>query len=344
MAKSKYPDDYKGLTIKHISEASDEALEDINLERSGEQIGLYSEWPGMNKAMGKYWRFNHITQLAAPSGHGKSYAINQLHDHFTDFTDVLNPDKSVYKTAINKEFNGEVVIIHFGLEMDASDEVIRNLTRKIGKSHNYMLSSQWDDETDSYNQIDDKEYNKIANRINYIRNKPIYYIEMTGTTTQMSHTIHYIQSMHPKAKLVVSIDHTLLVKRGAGEGGDGDLIRAVAILCLWVRKTFKAMVIPISQLNQNIKSVERLTVPALHYPLDSDIYQGSQINWVCDNIWIFPYRPILFNITKYGLDKEDTAGLVVASCIKSRKGKVGEVFLKEHLSVGRFVERDIVTR
>lgn len=342
MIKLEYPKEYKGLKLKHISQAAEDALSDINVERQGEQLGLFCDWKSVNKAMGKYWRFNHITQLAAPSGHGKSFTINQLHSHFTDLTDIMNNDgKSVFHHAINKSFKKEVVVVHFGLEMDASDEVIRSISRMIGKSHNYILSSQWDDETNNYNTLTDAEFNKIQNRMNFLRTKPIYYVEMTGTTPAMYWTVALIRARHPNALLVISIDHGLLVKRGATERSDADLIAAVASLALRFRKEFKAMVIILSQLNNNIKSSERINTPALHYPLDSDIYWGSQINWVCDNIWIFPYRPELFNIREYGLDKVDTDGLVVASCIKSRKGSVGEVFFNEHLAQGKFSERTV---
>ena len=119
---------YQGLPIKSIQQAADEALRDVAVERSDEQNGLYCDWYGVNRGMGKYWRFNHITLLAASSGHGKSYTINQLHDRFTNFeaTDTFS----------NSAFRDKLIILHFGLEMDASDEVIRNISRNMSKSHN----------------------------------------------------------------------------------------------------------------------------------------------------------------------------------------------------------------
>lgn len=329
---------YKGLPFIHISKAADNALADIKAERSDEQLGLYCEWSSMNRGQGKYFRFNHITQFAAPSGHGKSYLINQLHDHFTDCEDIYREDKTLFKRGINNAFKDKIVVLHFGLEMDASDEVIRNISRKIAKSHNYILSSEWNPTELNFNRITDEEFAKIENRINYIRNKPIYYVEMTGTIQQLYHTVKYVSQQNPNKKLVISIDHTLLVRRGASEKSDADLISAVGFLALLLRKEFKAMVILLAQMNQNIKSVERTSIPRYHYPMDSDIYWGSQINWICDNIWIAPYRPELINIQKYGIDAFDTKDLVVAACVKSRKGKLGDCYFNQALNVGRFNE------
>lgn len=330
---------YQGLPLTHVNVAVDRAMAEIEKERSGEQNGLYCKWSAINRGMGKYWRFNHITNIAAPSGHGKSYAINQLHDDFTDFTDIIDKsNNTLFRKALNNGYQGKVILIHFGLEMDASDEVIRSLSRKITKSHHYILSSEFDKRTETFNKISDAEMNTIDNRMNYIRNKPIYYVEMTGTVSQIYHTVKYVKEKHPDHQLVVSFDHTLLVKRGDNEKSDGELIAAVAAIGKRIRQEFKAMVIFLSQLNNNIKMADRITVPSMHYPNDSDIYFGSQINWVCDNIWIFPYRPELINIPRYGISQIDTKDLVVAAAVKSRKGIIGEVYLEADLSKGQFIE------
>jgi hypothetical protein len=84
----------------------------------------------------------------------------------------------------------------------------------------------------------------------------------------------------------------------------------------------------------------------------SDIYWGSQINWVCDNVWIIPYQPALLNIDRYGTDTHEinelvpndgrpgipTQNLVVGSCVKSRKGRVGDLYLINDLGKSGFVE------
>lgn len=333
----KYPKDYKGLRLKHINVAIEEATADIDKERSGEQHGLYCRWDKINRGMGKYWRFNHITQIAAPSGHGKSYVLNNIEDDLTELKDFYGSNNQLLKRALNRDFHKEVVLVHFGYEMDASDEVLRNIARKSKTSYLTLLSSEWDYETKQYNIITDEEYYNITNRMGYLKDRLTYFVEIPGNVYQMYYTVQYIKKLHPDAEIIVSIDHSLLVKR-KDEKTDMEIIAAVAHVALSIKKVFKAMVIILGQMNNNIKSVQRKTNPQLHYPNDDDIYMGSQINWACDNIWIFPYRPELINLPEYGVDKINTKGLVVGACVKSRKGIICDVYFQENLAQGTFTE------
>lgn len=332
------------LKVLDIDEAIEQARREIDSERTDEQLGLYSSWGGINRGMGKYFRFNSITQIAGLSGHGKSYFINQLMDDFTDFQDIKNPDGSIYKHGVNREFKLHTVFIHFGFEMDASDEVLRMLTRKMVKSYHYLLSSEWDAENEAFNKVDDREFQILTNRLKYFEGRPIYFIENSGNITAIFRTVGYIIKKHAEKvgvpvefiKPVVGLDHTFLVKKDPGMS-DLLLIQSVAYMSLMIRKVYKAMVIILGQCNNNLKSLERISEPSVHYPLDSDIYMAAQVNWVCDNIWII-YQPDLVNIRNYGTDKIPTENLVVAACVKSRKGMIGDVYLKNILGQGRFGE------
>ena len=332
------------LDFISIDEAINLAEEEINLERTDEQLGLYSSWGGINRGMGKYFRFNHITQIAGLSGHGKSYFINQLMDDFTSFKDSFYEDGTLMRKAINGNFKGHFLYIHFGFEMDASDEVLRMTTRRVVKSYHYLLSSEWNNIIQDFNRIDDYEFELIKKRMTYLRGRPIIFVPNAGNIASIYRTVAFIRKRHAatlgippeELHIGVGLDHSFLVKKDVGMT-DLLLIQAVAYLALKIRKDFKAMVIILGQCNNNLKSIERISDPSVHYPLDSDIYMGAQVNWVCDNIWII-FQPHLVNIVNYGLDKIPTADLVVASCVKSRKGKVGDVLLQNLLAEGRYAD------
>lgn len=81
--------EYKGLAFEPTSEAIDTAKARIAEERSGEQLGLYCRWDGINHLMGKYWRFRHVTMICGMSGSGKSYFLNMLRQDFLDNVDVV---------------------------------------------------------------------------------------------------------------------------------------------------------------------------------------------------------------------------------------------------------------
>ena len=97
------------------------------------------------------------------------------------------------------------------------------------------------------------------------------------------------------------------------------------------------MVVLIGQLNGKIEEIVRRDNPMLHYPIKTDIHCANQVFWACDNVIIF-HRPELLKIEKYGKDKKDTRKLIHVSIIKSRFGKVGNVWLQENFSKGQINE------
>jgi hypothetical protein len=98
------------------------------------------------------------------------------------------------------------------------------------------------------------------------------------------------------------------------------------------------MIILLNQLNQNIERTERRTKPVLHYPIKSDLHQGAQVWWACDNVIIF-HRPELLNIDRYGVGKLNSKDLVHAAVIKSRRGRTGDILMKNDFVHGRLIEK-----
>ena len=332
----------KLLPLKDINIAIEESLAEIDAERQDEQLGLFSSWAGINRSMGKYWRFNTITLMASKMGMGKSYALNQLHFDFSDVKEIRNKNNEIVYKGINTNFIYPVEILHFGFEMDAKDEVHRHMSRLTGKSHSYLLSSQWSKDSNLYNKITEDEFVNIKSRMNYLKDRPITYVELSGNIFDIRKTVDQFvaikRKVNPNTRFVITLDHYLLVRKGE-ENSDGELIANIAYMFLGIRKTYKAMIIILGQMNNNITNVDRMTVPGLNYPNDSDIYWGGQLNWACDNIWIFPYRPKLINLVEYGVERVPTDNLTIASCVKSRRGKIGDIYFTDHLESARFIER-----
>ena len=96
---------YKGHALPYITndQAIDSAMKTIDAERAGEQLGLYSPFPGVDKLQGKYWRFAQTNIIASLTSHGKSYTLLQLVNCWSEFEDrevarglvPLNPDERI---------------------------------------------------------------------------------------------------------------------------------------------------------------------------------------------------------------------------------------------------------
>ena len=320
---SKKQDFTKGLETTHISDAADKALNQIGKERSGEQLGLYTRWRSMNILQGKYFRFNHVNLIAAPSGHGKSYLLNTMLDDFT------NPE-------LNGDFANNIIVLVANYEMTSSDEVIRMLGRDIGKSYSYILSSEYDRAMDDFNRITDAQFAYIERRIQQYKRKPIYYINLSGNLIELFYTAYHLKKKHPGKELVLAIDHYLLSKKLHASQSDLELISDTAHMAVTIRQNLRAMLLILGQANNKIEEADRRSKLSLHFPVRSDIYAINQLYWACDNVWFAPYLPERIHIPYFSPQKYKTKDLAVFCCIKARKGNAGILYMKNLLDTGTF--------
>lgn len=335
----------KPLPSKTISEAVDEAKGLVQTERSGEINGLYTRWRGVNRALMKYWRFNTVTVIAGASGSGKSAILNMIEDDFTN--PQLNPS---FLGHSNKDIEPRIMLLAFKYEMDAADEVLRNLSGKVEKSYSYLLSSQTITkfgplENESYNKVTDEEYDNYCKKLDSLRNKPIRFIELAGTVDQLYSTCAYYKEKFPNRRLVVTLDHSLLSQK-LSEKDDLELTAHTAHTAIRLRKNFGALVIFLAQLNGEIEKPIRREKEDLHFPVKTDIHCGNQLYWACDNV-IVVHRPELLGITKYGRLQGDGQSYSINSkkvihwaWIKSRKNKTGHIWFENQFDRGGMIQID----
>jgi replicative DNA helicase len=320
----------KLLPHKLPAEAVKLALDIIKEERSGKQLGLYTQYPILNRAMGKYWRFNTVNLLAGLSGHGKSYFLTIINNNFLDTT--LN----------TTEFT--TIVFHFCFEMSAHNEILRSVAKDLGINYNYLLSSQFDKVSGEYNSITDKELDKIEKAMEYYANTNILFFDIPGNIIEIYYTIldrakYYAKlskATGKKYKFIVNIDHSLLIE-AIGNQKALEIMSDVGKVAIKIRKTFGAMVNLLGQLNNNIEDVRRLTNPALHFPQKSDIYAQGQLYNACDNVFVI-HQPALLKIIYYGTHKIPTNNLIHLIKLKARHGTVGHLWFINALHEGKIIE------
>lgn len=317
--------------LKTLKDIALEAKEKINEERFQAQLGLKTRFGKLNTALGKFFRFKQVTSINGLSGHGKSALLNMI---LSDFTNKN----------LNKEFKKPVIIVHNSFEMLPVDEVLRKVSSKIEKSHLYLLSSELvvEDNTAKYNTISDNEFEKISQYLEEDIDIDHYYFEhptnINGILKNIKASIDFYQekySTNEIPKVVVALDHTLLVEQDKGDGVL-DTITKIAKTAIWLKKR-GYMVILLGQLNNEIERPERIKNPDLHFPIKSDIYAQGQLYNACDNVLII-HQPELLGITRYGKNQLDTRSLVHLQVIKQRFGKVGSIWLENRFERGQLVE------
>lgn len=142
--------------------------------------------------------------------------------------------------------------------------------------------------------------------------------------------------MFPDHKLIITIDHTLLMEY-LDEVSEVDLINRVSRLGLTLKKEYGAMVILLGQLNDKLEQPDRIKIPQLQYPKKMDIHGGKSIYMIADTVIII-HRPESLNITKYGPHFYDTKDLVCWHFLKSRlNGTEGIVRMKQNFAEGTLI-------
>lgn len=193
---------------------------------------------------------------------------------------------------LNKDQDFDVLSFQF--EMLGLDEVAKDVSSKINKSIKSIYSA------DSI--LSDKDYAQVEEELDKIKSDPLYIIDNIGTVDDIKNTIlGYVDDndlREKKRNLVISIDHSLLVR--AKDGDDEKITLDKLMHTLVALKKFlsstgvKTIFIVLSQLNRNIEATERVLNSKLHYPNKNDLFGASSVYYSSDYVIII-HRPCLID-------------------------------------------------
>lgn len=330
----------------------------IRAEATGHQLGLKSRFGSLNVANGKYFRFRQVYFIAGLSGHGKSTFLNHT---IQDFTNThLNYGKCVY----------DYIICHHCFEMPPENEELRKVSSRLKVSYNYLLSSEYNQDHNAYNTLDEDYMKKVESVLAQDYDKPIYYFDEPCVLAKVIANIDAaIQDYKQKIfndperlekvysryeayygrelkrperwedviapKVVCTADHTLLFEQEKDEHNLLETMRNLGKLSIGLKKK-GCMCIWIGQFNNNIERVDRIRTPELQYPVKSDFYAQGEIFNACDGVYSI-HQPELLGIVSYGKKAMPTRLLVHIQVIKNRFGNVGSIWLKNDLAHGQLV-------
>lgn len=282
----------KTLTFRHISYATNEAVEYIRKRKNHEIVSLRTRWSKFNKSCMGGIEPNTIYTIAGISGSGKSSFVNTLESDLID----LNS-------------NQDVVVLNFSFEMLSSRQVGRKLSSKLRQTTAQLYSSSSD--------LDNTLLEEVEQTSQQIKSYPIYYVDTPGTVADIASTIDYFYENKAKGKkFVIILDHTLLVE-GQNRESALQVISDLQKLFIRVKKFPDTTIIQLSQMNRNIENPERINNPSMHYPMRSDISSADAIFHASDYV-ICIHRPELLNIQSYGPNRLPVRDKVYLHILKNR--------------------------
>lgn len=282
----------KTLSFRHISTATNEAVEYIRKRKNHEIQSLRTRWNKFNKSCMGGIEPNTIYTIVGISGSGKSSFVNTLE---TDLIDLNS--------------NQDVIVLNFSFEMLSSRQVGRKISSKLRQTTAELYSAK--------NELTDDLLDRVEQTSQQIKSYPIYYVDTPGTVEDIASTINYFYETKAKdKKFVIILDHTLLVE-GQNHESALQVISELQKLFIKVKKLPNTTIIQLSQMNRNIENPERINNPSMHYPMRSDISSADTIFHASDYV-ICIHRPELLNIQQYGPNRLLVKNKVYLHILKNR--------------------------
>lgn len=292
---------------KSHSQYYTEALTYMKKRQQGLIHSYVTPWEKINDAGINGFEYNSIILCGARPGHGKTL----MKDQMVRLGFSLNPGQGVR-------------VLEFSLEMVGRNSKIREFSSVSKKSYKYLCSAEKEGIT-----ITDELLEKCRLYAKKATKYPIDIIEQQVTSLEFEQEVEQYMDTHKKiidgrthyAKTVVTLDHSVLIKKMKGQSTI-DKLNALGEAATRLKKKYPICFFILSQLNRDIESSIRCENGKHgNYPTSGDIFGSDALLQHADMVIILD-RPASRNITVYGPDRfiveDDT--LLAAHIVKTRTG------------------------
>jgi len=300
----------------------------IRKRANGEIVFLDTCYTKLNKAL--MLEPNTILTISGLSGGGKSTLSKRI-------------SNSIHENLIAK---GKTSIgLSFNFEMLAQKTIGREISNRGKISLQELYSSEHPLAASKMEMIFKKYHSQLFNY-------PLLYVEEPQNHKVIGDTIYYYWKKLCKKEdyLIVEIDHAVIIKGDNQKSKVDDLMETLNGIKKRISyEEGNVFFIVLSQMNRDIKRVERIQVPNMHYPIASDLMASSSIEFFSDYI-MFTHMPAKLNLHAYTdhnfpirLDnKGDEIEFIYWHIVKNREGVPDQILpMLNNLKYFNFTEIEL---
>lgn len=301
------------VKLKPISSIYKTGLQYVEMRKTGQAVSMRTPWKQINKAGVNGFEWNTIITIAGRPGSGKTTFMNQ----FTRAAHRMNPGLDFH-------------VIDFQFEMPDRQTALREFAAHTGKKYNQLLSA--------YRQIGDDTIQDIQQYIESNKTKPIFIVDTPVTIREMRSIIINHITEH-RVPLIVTIDHSLLIKLDKGERDKYEMLYNLGEMMTELKKKYPVIFLVLTQMNRSIEDASRkVNGSVANYPTGADIFGADALVQHSDMVLVIN-RPAAASLKEYGpLKYQVTKDLVACHFVKVRNGENMLAFFKFHGGEARFEE------
>jgi len=261
---------------KHISVGYAEALDHIYKRKTGEIRSLVTPWKKFNNAIMGGLDWNTINVIAGRPGSGKTLMAAIISQESFN----LNPHE-------------KIAVLDFQFEMLTRISAQRQIAGKLSKSMQELNSVG--------SVLSDADYEAACRYVASIpKDLPYHFIEKPQTVAGIKEAVRIYCENHPDSKIIVTLDHTLLVKGSSEERTVIDKLYGLGEALTELKRQYNCLFIVLTQMNREIEGVERRKPRSTgNFPTPSDVFGSDALLQHADTL-IAINRPGDFNIFEYG--------------------------------------------
>jgi len=296
---------------KSLKDGYVESLNYMKGRMEGKIFSFKTPWPKFNDAGADGIEWNSTIVIGGRPGTGKTLIKDQI-----------------IRESFKRNPTDSFRVLEFQFEMVARTSALREFSSVIGRSYKYMCSASGKMSIEDLQRC--YEYAKVRKEM------PIDIVDEPCTVSQFKETVHkYMQANMVDGKpmkTIVTLDHSILLKKDAHEGSKMDTIYNLGEAVTELKRKYPIIFIILSQLNREVERIDRQEDGKYgNYILSSDFFGADALLQHAD-IQIGLNRPANQKIRFYGPDRyiiEDDRVLVL-HFLKCRNGDTRMSFFKTH--------------